>query len=476
MSFGARPTHLARVEVDKLFGAFTYQVRCDLTHGITPIIAPNGRGKTVLLRMIDALYLRRWTYFSRVEFSEFRAFFHDGSSLTVVPLPSSDSADTERGEMGVTTRSAGITVRFFQNGETTLSWKPRRIVAVGRGGLEPLFPGIPLELTGPDLYVDMRTGEQLSLEDLFERYRESLPLSLRGLADFDSPNYSKWLGSTRSLLVEAQRLTAPARPGIRVPARGFRVRDDSDSVVDQLSRKLRELIQQRYAHYTQLAQESDRTFPKRVLQTTDTSFSENDVKERLATLERKREDLVKAGILDHAQGPLALGKIPSYGELLRVLALYVDDTEQKLSVFDDLLRRVTLFADIINSRFAGSVGPAAKRLSVDREKGLAVMANGRSIPLSALSSGEQHLLVLMFDLLFDVTPGSVVLIDEPELSLHVSWQRRFLSDLERVIELNPCQVVLATHSPQLLGNYSDLAVSLGDVDGGESDVTDARNS
>lgn len=86
------------------------------------------------------------------------------------------------------------------------------------------------------------------------------------------------------------------------------------------------------------------------------------------------------------------------------------------------------------------------------------------MPLEKLSSGEQHQLILVFDLLFEVTRDSLILIDEPELSLHVAWQKTFIDTITRIIALNAFDVLLATHSPALVAKHFNLAVELGPVD------------
>lgn len=53
-----------------------------------------------------------------------------------------------------------------------------------------------------------------------------------------------------------------------------------------------------------------------------------------------------------------------------------------------------------------------------------------------------------------------MLIDEPELSLHVVWQKQFLDDLLKIIELQKINVIIATHSPQIINNRWDLTVDL----------------
>ena len=86
--------------------------------------------------------------------------------------------------------------------------------------------------------------------------------------------------------------------------------------------------------------------------------------------------------------------------------------------------------------------------------------SGRDIALTDLSSGEQHELVLLYELLFGVRDDALILINEPELSLHVGWQVRFLPDLQRIQKLRPLQIVMATHSPQIVNDRWDLTEEL----------------
>ena len=86
--------------------------------------------------------------------------------------------------------------------------------------------------------------------------------------------------------------------------------------------------------------------------------------------------------------------------------------------------------------------------------------SGKTIPLNELSSGEQHELVLIYNLLFTVSENTLILIDEPDLSLHVGWQKSIISDIERIQNLRSLTVIMATHSPQIINDRWDLAVDL----------------
>jgi predicted ATP-dependent endonuclease of OLD family len=68
--------------------------------------------------------------------------------------------------------------------------------------------------------------------------------------------------------------------------------------------------------------------------------------------------------------------------------------------------------------------------------------------------------VLLFELLFEIEPATLVLIDEPEISLHIAWQAQFLDDLFEMAHLSQFDVLLATHSPDIIGKHWNLTVEL----------------
>jgi predicted ATPase len=74
-----------------------------------------------------------------------------------------------------------------------------------------------------------------------------------------------------------------------------------------------------------------------------------------------------------------------------------------------------------------------------------------------LSSGEQQLLILFTFIKF--SPGRVFVIDEPELSLHPKWQHHFL-DAVRGLMPPGTQLILATHSPSIVGRSTGCCIPL----------------
>ncbi|HCB3387528.1 TPA: AAA family ATPase, partial [Klebsiella pneumoniae] len=81
-----------------------------------------------------------------------------------------------------------------------------------------------------------------------------------------------------------------------------------------------------------------------------------------------------------------------------------------------------------------------------------------------LSSGEQNQIVLLFNLIFDLATQKVILIDEPEISLHVAWQQTFLDSLKKIQKINEYEkVIIATHSPQVISKNWPLTYDLFEI-------------
>jgi predicted ATP-binding protein involved in virulence len=138
------------------------------------------------------------------------------------------------------------------------------------------------------------------------------------------------------------------------------------------------------------------------------------------------------------------------------LLVYLKDSEEKTGVFDKLIDRMELFTDILNNRRF-----TFKTIRINREKGFVFLTSkGKNLNLTDLSSGEQHEVVLLYELIFKAKQNTLVLIDEPEISLHISWQTEFLEDLLQIIKLQNIQIIIATHSPQIINDNWHLTVDL----------------
>ena len=79
-----------------------------------------------------------------------------------------------------------------------------------------------------------------------------------------------------------------------------------------------------------------------------------------------------------------------------------------------------------------------------------------------LSSGEKQMLVILLTVLVEDNRHSVLLMDEPEVSLHIEWQQKLI---EMITDLNPnVQIILTTHSPAVIMNgWMDKVTEVSDI-------------
>jgi predicted ATP-binding protein involved in virulence len=232
------------------------------------------------------------------------------------------------------------------------------------------------------------------------------------------------------------------------------------------SEEIAQLIKSKLTEYGATAQSLDRTFPARVVQQKiSPELTGQQIISQLKELEESRERLIEVGLLDEDDNSdLQINPEDQYIDesTKNILSVYVEDVEKKLSIFNEVADKIELLQRIINSKFAYS----SKGMSFNKERGFVFKTHYNSLSdtdnLSPtdLSSGEQHELVLLYELLFKVEPNSLVLIDEPELSLHVGWQSQFLKDLQDIIKLADLDVLMATHSPDIIQDRWDLTVEL----------------
>lgn len=134
------------------------------------------------------------------------------------------------------------------------------------------------------------------------------------------------------------------------------------------------------------------------------------------------------------------------------LAYSVSDYVEKNYQFAE---SIIVFKDIINNIFIN------KTIDVSATGKLVVsMNNGTSLPLNKLSSGETQVLLMFYYILFHSGQDGVVIVDEPEISLHVSWQQMLGDYFSDICRVRKVQIIVATHSPQIIHDKWDLAIEM----------------
>ena len=127
----------------------------------------------------------------------------------------------------------------------------------------------------------------------------------------------------------------------------------------------------------------------------------------------------------------------------RIISLLSTGRPEEQRLATELSKPKKQFQDLVDELFA-----ATGKTIVRESNEIAFNQYGEVLQPYMLSSGEKQILVIMLTALVQENRPSVMLMDEPEISLHIEWQQRLIT---LVRTLNPnTQIILCTHSPAII--------------------------
>lgn len=462
---------LLSVSVKNLFGQHNHQINLK-SNGMTLIHGPNGVGKTSMLKLIGYALELEIDSLANIVFDSLELIFSGNKRLEIwreafeadpqIEFSFADDPFRNNNDLAKELR-----FEFSPGNGTKEKWTVASSIQgekKGRRHLSTIQESRPwLSRIGPDEWVDERTNRVLSTKQILETQLFSLSRKDNEKRDQLKEKLPKIPVET----IQSQRLFV-TRERERHGAARRQERETTSAVIFH-AEKMCEFIRNTFHLSANLSQDLDRTFAHRVLTSTGSIQESEEVlretyEKQLGTWQRIKD----AGILTEfdgqrygrmyrfhqSQAPDQQLSLPEELDTTqkRVLSFYVKDTEQKLKPYKELLSKVELFLSIVNSRFDYS----GKELVCDPGAGFRVVArSGRAVPLDSLSSGEQHEVVLNFQLIFSAPENSLILVDEPEISLHVDWQREFIDQVLRIAEVRGHKFIIATHSPQIIDEHWD---------------------
>ena len=250
---------LVYFEVKGIFQEFTYRIPINTEKRVTAIIAPNGSGKTICLRLINSLFQQQWSFFADIDFERTEYHFESGHRVCVTHEPKGTDPDEALNSLGLA--FAVVT----PNGETSV-WRP--------GSSDPkVARSLPIErylsfLTRRSLnqFVHDYTGANYTLLEAVETFSSSLPPTFRSaLYGDEPPQLRKLIKNIDCHLIETQRLLIlkDENEDSYRSARGQR----SSLAISKKAQTLKSVIAKDLTAYAALSQSLDRSFPKRVCQT-----------------------------------------------------------------------------------------------------------------------------------------------------------------------------------------------------------------
>jgi predicted ATPase len=255
------------------------------------------------------------------------------------------------------------------------------------------------------------------------------------------------------------------------------IREDRGSYESTVDKKLDELSNELLKYFSLLEKKGNSEtsdFQKTVFLSLIPSQTENELFSAIKQLElsKEKEALIDIfhkfsvednkfskileehfKLLKKAANSLETGAGIDQKQLISIVSAFrINSVVQKWNNLLDLQKKIyeprETFLEIINGMLQ------RKNLKINEKNELIVKTSSNEIlSIKQLSSGEKQLLIILGSALLQEKSPWIYIADEPELSLHIDWQEKLITNLRRI---NPkAQIIFATHSPDIVSVYGD---------------------
>jgi len=417
---------LTRFTVSGLFGSLRHDIHFPRqpTEPGGPSIAilagPNGVGKTTILHMIEGMLKLDFNPFRRVPFSEAILEVEGAPPLTVrsrddpqfpllVKFGDTETVLSRNKDGPYTTDQEATVTEFRANASLALRTINYELLDIHRSVLLR-------ETHRGDILADFRSDTD-----------EALIRNVRAIAGRTGKLLSR---STRN--VDSNVMAARVRSFIRDAQINYR-RFFSAGELELLPRLVSYLRSVR-----------DKKPTREQLLAKIDSLSASNERLRSIGLETEQQDIFRVREL------FSSSEIYNNEASLIVLNSYLDLLENRNKQRELIAERLRQFEAIMSNFYSSKI------VRIDPDIGLTILTmDGKELQETDLSSGEYRLLYMMVTALIANRSGTIIAIDEPELSLHVTWQRRLISALVRCAAGASPLFILATHSAAISAEYED---------------------
>ncbi|MCR4803341.1 MAG: AAA family ATPase [Lachnospiraceae bacterium] len=433
--------------VKKLFGIFDNEINFR-DGGITIIVGQNGCGKTTMLHILNAVFSKNHGQLFQYQF-DYIELTISGHVLKIEVI----DEYIEDEEVPIKSLKYYVDSRALKNyyRENSKMNSPAFWTRV-----------IPsLKRRSRNSFYDMRGGEVLTLSEVIDTYFDELPEGIKNDIVVIPNEVQDLVRDLQIELLTTERLKKNYRDD-----EYRRMEFVQKFAVEECSEELRNNVKNILSEYANTSQKLDEQFPSKILKAIKQheQFSGVELKDNIQRIDVLRTKHVKAGVLEENNDKfLNINVNPeSLDEsTAAILTVYYQDMKIKLDSLNSISDRIVLFKNMMDNKFGRN-----KEICISKDNGIIVLqkTTNKNVELRFLSSGEQQELVLLYNLIFKGEKEKIILIDEPEISLNVSWQREFLDDMKKIVEINEISILIATHSPQIINDNWDLVETLGELE------------
>lgn len=421
---------ICRLNVSGLFGLYDYSISFkDSEDNFTIITSPNGYGKTTILRIINSLDIKRLYYLYLLKFTSIEVSFDDGSMLSMQEINSNNDGESDSDI--VKNRRLGLSMHWKVDGNEVcgFNYNPDNIQKAKDYAVRQIRSRFlySTDLLKDESFAEGELGEVLNSRIAKIQCQEQFLLQLATL---------------QINFIEANRIYSESHNYLGI-------QKQNDPPIIHIIEELRNKLSNATNGFLNKVQQLDSEFIEILLKEDVEKIDREKYESNAAYLTEKITELANYGLARRQT-------IPSFNDSKsNILSAYIKLMEEKYSYYDvDILPSIKLFNEKVNQkRFTN------KNIIVSVQHGLRIESvNGDILDADMLSSGEQNELVILYDLIFKTPIGSILLIDEPENSLHVAWLNTFVEDVLAIIKQRKLQIIVASHSPTIVSDALDSQV------------------
>lgn len=434
---------LKSIGVKGLFGYLTYVLNELNTENAIFVIGNNGSGKSTIFNLVSALIEARWHTFHEVVFDELSFIFEIEEKEVIYNFRKRESVEWKDADDNWQPLVQGSWREFseIENLSQQAEWIFRNCSEIGRAKCGRHW-------TTP-------TRSHVNASELVRYYKhkyaprdgqEQLTMSESSYPDMEDLKTLKvqFIQANRLLMLDDDSDKRHERS--RWEERPRPKREPIYQISDLLRENIRSQITGAFIQRDTIGNAALNTWLSQGDgQSDDDSIGVHELAQKIDKIEDAFSAFSQTARRTKLEIPETLPD--GYEPFLK---FYLSSRLKQLNPLTEFLKQIDLFTEICNTAFG------YKELSLHERHGLSVRVNigehSEELDLPDLSSGEQQIIFLAYQLTIGADHNALILIDEPELSLHLEWQKSFVSLLDRIGEQTNNSYICATHSPSIVGS------------------------
>ena len=261
---------LQSIKIHNLFGLFNYNIELNNKEDLTILTGPNGYGKTTILNIIYNLFNQRFFYFQKLNFELISFYFTNEQRIDVSKKRGKEKVeqaiqfvDNQQRIIHQSVETIDVLVSLFVNDvqkdtfvyneemENKLAQELRRF--------------FPIRQLTAGLWIDDRTGKQITINEFLNENSNKLPeriITLIKRQGNRNTQVLQLLSETNVYLIKEQRLLKQVSEN----SRSSNPNSSFINTIEEYSKELRNIIEQKQLEAYQMTQQLDSSFPKRLIE------------------------------------------------------------------------------------------------------------------------------------------------------------------------------------------------------------------